>query len=400
MIISTKAWLEYIRKMSAISEQAANEMQKWIQKNGFDDDQALLEYAFALSTKYGEAIGALACDMYEKIAEAQGVTIPPAEMADTPEFGEVAKAVHGTMIESLNKVDATVGRLVKQTGADTILKNAKRDGAYFAWVAHGDTCPYCLMLSAIGWQKAGKNTIRGKHADHIHPHCDCQYVVDFKGDLKVEGYDPEKMQQEIMDIVDPDEKEYAGFEDFIGRYGRQTWSRKGRDNTGLNMIRRRFDAKQEKSESKNENSDQNVTTTNKNTKVVEAKQENDIIKPDIKSLPFEDIPNESLSERDARAWYIEHDKKIPEMIDRSKSIEEQARQACDLRNKHRTQARDLMENQEIRKELDRTDPNKSFEELIEDKMNRKGLSYEEAIEDILKTATKTRKSVDERYGLE
>ncbi|MCQ2499777.1 MAG: hypothetical protein MJ117_00350 [Lachnospiraceae bacterium] len=219
-------------------------MQKWIQKNGFGDDQALLEYAFALSTQYGEAIGALACDMYEKIAEAQGVTIPPAEMADTPEFGEVAKAVYGTMKESLNKVNATVGRLVKQTGADTMLKNAKRDGAYFAWVAHGDTCPYCLMLSAIGWQKAGKNTIRGKHADHIHPHCDCQYVVDFKGDLKVEGYDPEKMQQKIMDIVDPDEEKYWGnFDYFLNANGRQTWASKGRDNTDMRILRRELAAK-------------------------------------------------------------------------------------------------------------------------------------------------------------
>ena len=48
------------------------------------------------------------------------------------------------------------------------------------------------------------------------------------------------------------------------------------------------------------------------------------------------------------------------------------------------------------RELDITDPNKSFEELLADKMKRKGLSREEAIKDILNTATKTRQSINEQ----
>ncbi len=107
-----------------------------------------------------------------------------------------------------------------------------------------------------------------------------------------------------------------------------------------------------------------------------------------------------LDDREARMWYKDQDKKIPNMIDRSLPIEEQARQACDLRNKFRTQTRDMMSNQELRRQLDITDPNKSFDELIADKMVRKGLSREEAVKDILKTATKTRKSVDTKFGLE
>ena len=49
MKISTKAWVAYIKKMSQISEAAADLMQKWVQKNGFGNDKALLDYAFALS---------------------------------------------------------------------------------------------------------------------------------------------------------------------------------------------------------------------------------------------------------------------------------------------------------------------------------------------------------------
>lgn len=108
----------------------------------------------------------------------------------------------------------------------------------------------------------------------------------------------------------------------------------------------------------------------------------------------------TLSDRDARAWYLAHDQTIPDLIDKSKSIEEQARQACDLRNQFRTQARDLMADQAKRKELDITDPNRSFEELVADKMQRKQMTRSEAIADVLEIATKTRKSVNKQLGLE
>lgn len=125
-------------------------------------------------------------------------------------------------------------------------------------------------------------------------------------------------------------------------------------------------------------------------------------KTDLTNKSYNDIIHMKgkMSDIEVRKWYKAHDKTIPDLIDKSLSIEQQAKQACDLRNRFRTQARNLMSNQEKRKELDITDPNKSFEELIKDKMDRKGLSRLEAIEDILKTATKTRKSVDKKFGLE
>ncbi len=108
----------------------------------------------------------------------------------------------------------------------------------------------------------------------------------------------------------------------------------------------------------------------------------------------------TLSNSSARKWYIEHDKTIPDLIDKSLPIEQQARQACELRNQFRTQARDLMRDQIAREQLDITDPNKSFDELIFDKMERKGLTRDEAVMDILKTSTKTRKTVNKKFGLE
>ena len=198
MQITIRVWTEYITKMSQISQKAADLMQAWVQKNGFSNDKALLDYAYALSQHYGQAIGALSCQMYEATAAAQGMNIPTAEMAPLPEYGEVAKAVRGTMKQSQMNVPATLARLVKQVGADTTLKNAERDGAQFAWVPHGDTCSFCITLASRGWQYMSKKALRNGHAEHIHAHCDCEYAVRFDGRSNVEGYDPDKYLEEYQ----------------------------------------------------------------------------------------------------------------------------------------------------------------------------------------------------------
>lgn len=122
----------------------------------------------------------------------------------------------------------------------------------------------------------------------------------------------------------------------------------------------------------------------------------------LKKLSFDEVSKYrgKLSDRAVRKWHKYHDEQIPDMLDRSKPLEDQARQACELRNQHRTQARDLMRDQEARKRLDETEPNRTFEELVTDKMKRKGLTRQQAYEDILQTATKTRKSVNKSLGLE
>lgn len=171
-------------------------MQEWVRKHGFNDDKALLDYAYALSQHYGQAIGALACQMYEVTAAAQGVTVPTAEIANLPEYGEVAKAIHGAKKQSVNQVPSAMARIVKQVGADTTLKNAKRDGAQFAWVPHGDTCAFCITLASRGWQYMSGEALKGGHAEHIHAHCDCEYAVRFDGHSTVAGYDPDKYLEE------------------------------------------------------------------------------------------------------------------------------------------------------------------------------------------------------------
>ena len=230
MQITEKAWVEYITKMSQISQKAADLMQSWVQKNGLENDKALLDYAYALSQHYGQAIGALSCQMYEATAAAQGVIVPTAEVADLPDYGEVAKAVKGTKKQSPNNIPGTLARLVKQVGADTTLKNAERDGAQFAWVPHGDTCAFCITLASRGWQYMSKKAMRNGHAEHIHAHCDCEYAVRFDGKSTVAGYDPDKYLEEYYDangdINEMRRKRYAQNKDAINARKRELYERK------------------------------------------------------------------------------------------------------------------------------------------------------------------------------
>jgi hypothetical protein len=192
MTISEAGWRDYVGKLSKINKKAADLMQAWIDKNGMDDIDAAIRYAYGLATKYGEAAAALACEMYDAAAIASAASLPPALPAATATYGEVAKAVEGTLLNLNNTVPATVSRLTKQAAADTTLQNAQRDGAQFAWIPHGDTCAFCIMLASNGWQRISKRTLKNGHAEHIHANCDCEYAIRFDSDSSVQGYDPEK----------------------------------------------------------------------------------------------------------------------------------------------------------------------------------------------------------------
>lgn len=155
---------------------------------------AAVEVAYALATKYGEGAAAMSCEMYDAIAALSGVTLPPAEPAATATYEDAAKTVWGIMKHSdkPESVGSGVGRLVKMAGVDTTIKNGMRDGAQFAWVPHGDTCAFCLMLASNGWRNISKKALKKGHAEHIHSNCDCTYAVRFDDKSDVAGYDPEK----------------------------------------------------------------------------------------------------------------------------------------------------------------------------------------------------------------
>ena len=178
-------------------------MQAYAQSHSFQMDQEMIDYAYALATKYGEASAELACQMYDELAVYWNAQVPPAEPAATATYQEVSKAMNGCMKQSPsgNLISGVADRLVKQAGADTTIKNAIRDGAYWAWIPTGDTCAFCITLASRGWQKASKKVLKGDHAEHIHSHCDCTFAIAFREEdtEKYPFYDPDKYYQQYID---------------------------------------------------------------------------------------------------------------------------------------------------------------------------------------------------------
>lgn len=195
-------WVRYRDILSKLSAKAAEEFSyavwnkngrfKGVGLGGIDRDE-LIDYAYALVTKYSEGATAVACEYYDEIAALSGATVPAAVPAETASYGEVAKTLNGTINRTLNEeaISAALGRLVKQAGQDTTLQNAKRDGAQVAWIPAGLTCAYCISFAADGWNPVTRRQAdEHDHARHIHPNCDCAYAIRFNGDTEVEGYDP------------------------------------------------------------------------------------------------------------------------------------------------------------------------------------------------------------------
>ena len=218
MHITANEWNKYRQKLAQISEKAAQLMQEYVLRYGYNVDQRMIDYAYSLANKYGEAAGELACIMYDNMvaywlasesrklhekllledAELQKLrNLAPAEAAETATYEETAIAVRGTAKTAPSAIPQTISRLVKQVAADTTLQNASRDRAEFAWIPSGDTCAFCRILASRGWQTQSKKAMRNGHAEHIHANCDCQYAVSFKGGMEYEKiYDPDKYLEE------------------------------------------------------------------------------------------------------------------------------------------------------------------------------------------------------------
>lgn len=201
MTVSEEFWRNYATKLSEIDERAAQLMRAYIDRYGVEDTEALVNYAYRLVQRYGAASTELACEMYETLAEYANYAIPAAVPAEIANYNEVAKVVQGARNQALtgDAIPGAISRLVKQAGADTMLQNAARDHAEWAWVPIGDTCAFCITLASNGWQRASRNVREGLHADHIHGNCDCTFAVRFRSSDEIEGYDPDRYLEMYYD---------------------------------------------------------------------------------------------------------------------------------------------------------------------------------------------------------
>lgn len=197
-MISKAKWQKYVDRLAAIDDRAAAEMERYIDANGLIDDKALIDYAYALATKYGEASAELACEMYDLMAQTQGARVPAAVPAETATYGEVAKNVGWAKYHSPSQIPSRVGRFVRQAGADTMIQNAVRDKAQWAWIPSGDSCAFCITLASRGWQDASQKILKGRHAEHIHSNCDCTFAIAHNEKAKRDYdyiYDPDRYKE-------------------------------------------------------------------------------------------------------------------------------------------------------------------------------------------------------------
>lgn len=201
--LSLSEWTRYRDILAALSKAAADEFREavWSTTGLFKGvglanipRAQLIAYAYELVAKYSEGSSEAACQFYDAMAALSGVAVPAAVPAPVPTPNDVATALYGTAKTSDNPeiLSAVMGRLVKQAGQDTTLRNAKRDGAEVAWVPRGVTCAFCITLASAGWHEVSERVLKGDHATHIHSNCDCAFAVRFNGETKVKGYDPDK----------------------------------------------------------------------------------------------------------------------------------------------------------------------------------------------------------------
>lgn len=200
-LYSRKSWDRFLKAFDKIDRTVKK---KFIERYGRvredlneETIRDLVDYAYSLSSKYGEAAAALAAEIYDSAALASGEALAPAEPAAVASYREVNGALRSALEYSLNAeyLGGTVSRLAKRAGADTTLQNAKRDNAQIAWVSRGDTCAYCIALASRGWSWATEEKTAGTHAAHIHSNCDCMYAVRFNKKTNVAGYSPEQYKE-------------------------------------------------------------------------------------------------------------------------------------------------------------------------------------------------------------
>ena len=160
-----------------------------------------------LAVKHGRSAAALACVWYEQVARKSAAEVDKAVPVVSANSGRIGALVDRALpMLAAGDVDGfaqacgvAVANEVKRSASRTMLANARRDGAQFAWIPQGsETCAFCIAVASNGWQYARRGTVED-HADHIHPNCECEFAIRFGDDDGVAGYDPDAYYETYKD---------------------------------------------------------------------------------------------------------------------------------------------------------------------------------------------------------
>ncbi|MFS0718857.1 hypothetical protein ABC337_04990 [Arthrobacter sp. 1P04PC] len=163
---------------------------------------ALLEFLPVLVAQYGQVAEVLAMDWYDELrAGAAGsfrVTAPAAASVTTDRIEKKVRYLAGQLwspepAAMLGALKVATDKYVKQHGRDTIVWNARREGALWARVPTGPkTCSWCLILaSRDAVYLSEKSASHRADGSKYHGLCDCQAVPLRRGDEYPPGYLPD-----------------------------------------------------------------------------------------------------------------------------------------------------------------------------------------------------------------
>jgi peptidoglycan hydrolase-like protein with peptidoglycan-binding domain len=120
-----------------------------------------------------------------------------------------------------------------------------------------------------------------------------------------------------------------------------------------------------------------------------------IVAPDGSIVKLPD--GASMSNVEARTWYLQQEAKIPDLLAKDADLQTRAMQAHNLRNTYRTAARAAMRDREAAAMLDATNPNLTWEQVVE--KYSPASSGDDLWRQIIAASQRSRSSVNEQLGV-
>ena len=209
--VSKKAWDNYTKRLEAQRLEAYNDAYKWVMRHENASKRNIRQMMVEVSTHHGMSTSALAATWFDQLALAEGADIVKAVPINDPHQlrarrmaiarnAAMPKLLAGDREGFAKAIASAVAADVKRQASNTVMLNAIRTNAEFAWIPGGDeTCAFCIAVASNGWQPASKATALGGHADHIHDNCLCEFAIRFDKSTQYSSFDADKYSEMYKD---------------------------------------------------------------------------------------------------------------------------------------------------------------------------------------------------------
>ena len=211
--VTGAAWELYTAHLEAQRQAAFDLAFKWAM-NHLGEEQFTRKCRRMMvenSIYHGKATAALAASWFDQVAKASKANVDKAFVVNDPVKlrnqrmaialrKSLPKLVAGDDEGFCKAIASAVAADVKRQATNTVMLNAQKNGAEYAWIPGGEeTCAFCIALAANGWQPAARATALGEHADHIHDNCMCEFAIRFDKSTDYSSYDAQKYSEIYAD---------------------------------------------------------------------------------------------------------------------------------------------------------------------------------------------------------